>query len=96
MPDGQLQHEPRHPPLARIIAWRLAEHEQRSRSPLRYELLARWIRIQWPCVLPDAIGKLVCDLAAAGMIEADPPGWRMRSAGSRARAARDHSRGWEP
>lgn len=82
--------------LDRIIAWRLAEHAHRLHAPMPHEQLARWIRLQWPRLLPEAISRALCKLAAVGMVEADERGWYVRPPESRTRAAREHRNGWNP
>ncbi len=78
------------------MVWRLVEHETRSSSPLPHWQLLRWIRTQWPRVLPEAIGKTLCDLAQTGFVECDERGWKIRPPGSRSRAAQAHWNGWRP
>jgi len=82
--------------LQRVMVWRLVEHETRVGYPLPYGHLLRWIRLQWPRVLPEAIGKTLCELAQTGYVECDERGWKIRSPGSRMSAAREHRNGWRP
>lgn len=82
--------------LDRVIAWRLAEHAHRVRCPLPYELLERWVRLQWPSIGQVAVGTVLCQLAASGLVEVSENGWSVRPPESRTRAARAHRNGWNP
>lgn len=82
--------------LDRIIVWRLAEHGHRVRCPLPHDQLERWLRLQWPRLLPDAVGAVLCKLAASGLVAVDWNGWSVRPPESRTRAARAHRNGWDP
>lgn len=57
--------------LAKVILFQLAE------TPMTYELISRWVRIQWPRVLPDAIGAALCELRTAGFVECAAQQWRV-------------------
>lgn len=62
--------------LPDVLLWRLAE------GPARIGDLIRWVRIQWPRVLPDAVGKVVCDWKRAGWLEVGADGrWRVKRGG---------------
>ena len=82
--------------LDRVIAWRLAEHAHRLRAPLPESQLRRWIRLQWPRILPEAIGRTLCRLAGNGLVTCDERGWYVRPPESRTTAAREHRNGWNP
>lgn len=49
--------------LVRVIAWQLAE------TPMSYEVLQRWVRIQWPRIMPAAIDAALTTLARSQFIE---------------------------
>jgi hypothetical protein len=67
--------------LPDVLLWRLAE------APARIGELIRWVRIQWPRVLPDAVGKVVCDWKNRGFIEVGEDGrWRVRRGGRNERS----------
>ncbi len=63
--------------LADVLLWRIAA------APVGIADLVRWVRIQWPRVLPEAVGKVVCDWKNAGFVEVDERDgrWRIRIGG---------------
>lgn len=55
-----------------MILFRLAD------APVNYDHLVRWVRLQWPRILPDAIGAQLCELQRVGLIECAQRKWRVR------------------
>lgn len=59
--------------LAGWIFTTLGEH------PMNYQHLERWIRLQRPRLLPDAVGHALHELANRHLVEFDGDRWRSRS-----------------
>lgn len=57
--------------LARVILFQLAE------TPMTAAHMTRWVRIQHPRVLPDAVGAALCTLRTEGWIECVAGKWRV-------------------
>lgn len=60
--------------LVRTIAWQLAE------TPMTYETLQRWVRIQWPRIQPAAIDHALTRLSRAQFIECRNRKWSVSRA----------------
>ena len=62
--------------LSDVLLWRVAE------APARIDQLVRWVRLQWPRVLPDAVGKTLCDWRRRKFLDVGADGkWQIRRGG---------------
>lgn len=57
--------------LANVILFRIAE------APVTYQQLKRWVRLQWPRILPDAIDHALGGLARLQFVECVNGRWRV-------------------
>lgn len=58
--------------LLDVILWRIAE------APVAIADLVRWVRVQWPRILPDAVGRIVCVLMRQDFVECREGKWQIK------------------
>jgi Fe2+ or Zn2+ uptake regulation protein len=59
--------------LTMTLLWRIAD------GPVSYEHLLRWVRIQWPRILPEAVARSVSELRTLGLVECIGQEWRVNT-----------------
>lgn len=55
------------------LLWRIAD------CPVSYEHPLRWVRVQWPRILPEAVARAVSELRTLGLIECVNQEWRVNT-----------------